>query len=139
MATETTSQASADQEEVVALTQLTVIIDRGADIKLPTTIYEYELPILQAIYGEDLVAVVDEDDVEVPAFTANEAHDALRRKYAQNIDAVLSVFPRPSALAKSSGLDVEEDASKGKLQQSAVMDHKKATKKTAAKKTAASK
>lgn len=139
MATETTSQAAADQEEVVALTQLTVIIDRGADIKLPTTIYEYELPILQAIYGEDLVAVVDEDDVEVPAFTANEAHDALRRKYAQNIDAVLSVFPRPSSLAKASGLDVEEDASKGKLQQSAVMDHKKATKKTAAKKTAASK
>lgn len=139
MATETTSQAPTDQEEVVALTQLTVIIDRGADIKLPTTIYEYELPILQAIYGEDLVAVVDEDDVEVPAFTANEAHDALRRKYAQNIDAVLSVFPRPASLAKASGLDVEEDASKGKLQQSAVMDHKKATKKTAAKKTAASK
>jgi hypothetical protein len=139
MATDTsTPNASAEAEDILTLTQLVVIIDRGADIKLPTTIFAYELPILEAIYGEELVAVVDEEDVEVPAFTANEAHDALRRKYAQNIEVVTGVYPRPSVLGKASGLDVEDDAGKGKLQQSSVTDHKKATaKKTAAKKTAA--
>jgi len=138
----TTETKQAEQEETIPLTQLTVIIDRGADIKLPTTIFEYELPVLQAIYGEEQVFVAEEEDVEVPTFTANEAHDALRRKYSQeqSLQAVLSVYPRPATLAKASGLEVDEDAGKGKLQQSAVTDHKKAAaKKTAAKKTAPAK
>lgn len=139
MANETTNQnAVAESEDVITLTQLVVIIDRGADIKLPTTIFDYELPVLEAIYGEELIAVVDEDEVEVPAFTANEAHDALRRKYAQNIDAVLGVYPRPASIGKATILEVEDDNGKGKLQQSSVTDHKKATaKKTVAKKTVA--
>lgn len=129
--------------ETITLTQLVVIIDRDASTKLPATIFDYELPILQKIYGEDEIAEYSEEDVEVTAMSANEAHEALRRKYAQHIDDVLSVYPRPAALAKASGLEVIDEGNRGKLAQSTATDHKKeAAKKTAAKpakKTAAKK
>lgn len=126
-----------DEPELVTLTQLVVIIDRDASLKLPATIFEYELPILQAIYGEDQVYVAEEDDVEVEAMTANEAHEALRRKYAQHINEVLAIYPRPASLGKATDLDVVDEGNRGRLSQSAVTDHKKeAAKKTATKKTA---
>jgi hypothetical protein len=124
-----------DELETVTLTQLVVIIDRDASTKLPATIFDYELPILQRIYGEDQVAEESEEDVEVASMTANEAHEALRRKYAQHIDDVIAVYPRPAALAKVSGLDVVDEGNRGKLAQSTVTDHKKLAPKPATKST----
>ena len=120
--------------ETVTLTQLVVIIDRDASMKLPATIFEYELPILQRIYGEDQVHEDSEEEVEVAAMTANEAHESLRRKYAQHIEDVIAIYPRPAALAKASGLEVIDEGNRGKLAQSTVTDHKKvAAQKAAAK------
>ena len=124
-----------DDDGTVTLTQLVVIIDRDASTKLPATIFDYELPILQRIYGEDQVYEHSEEDVEVEAMTANDAHEALRRKYAQHIDDVLVVYSRPGALAKASGLEVVDEGNRGKLAQSTATDHKKAAaEKAAAKK-----
>jgi len=123
-------------EETVTLTQLVVIIDRDASLKLPATIFDYELPILEAIYGEDQVYVDSEEDVEVAVMTANEAHEALRRKYAQHVNEVLAIYPRPATLGKATSLEVVDEGNRGKLSQSAVTDHKKEAAKTASKKTA---
>lgn len=134
----------ANDDETVTLTQLIVIIDRDASTKLPATIFDYELPILQRIYGEDQVAEESEEEVEVGYMTANEAHEALRRKYAQHINDVLAIYPRPAALGKVTDLEVVDEGNRGKLSQSSVTVHKKEStkapaktaKKTAAKKTA---
>jgi hypothetical protein len=144
MADETNKTDAAEeveQGEKMEITQLIVLIDRDAGTKLPATIFDYELPVLQEIYGEEQIAEIEEDLVEVDAFTANDAFDALRRKYAQHMDAVLRAYPRVQNLAKSSGLKYVADQDNGKLKQSQVTDHAKtpAPKKTAAKKTAASK
>ncbi|MDQ7996065.1 MAG: hypothetical protein AAGC76_09440 [Luteibacter sp.] len=140
--TNTSTTVTDEPQDTITLNQLTVIIDRGADLKLPTMIYEYELPIIERIYGEELVSIADEEEVEVPAFTANEAYEVLRTKYGpKHLEDVLAVYPRPATLGKQSGLEVEADTTKGKRPQALVTDHKKeAAKKTAAtaaKKTAA--
>jgi pyruvate/2-oxoglutarate dehydrogenase complex dihydrolipoamide acyltransferase (E2) component len=135
-------QEEVEQGDKIEVTQLIVLIDRDAGTKLPATIFDYELPVLQEIYGEEQIAEVEEDLVEVDAFTANDAFDALRRKYAQHMDAVLRAYPRVQNLAKSSGLKYVADQDNGKLKQSQITDHSKTPtpKKTAAaKKTAASK
>lgn len=146
MTTETITVADEADEDLITLNQLVVIIDRGADLKLPTTVFEYELPVLERIYGEDAISVDSEEEVDVPAFTANEAYEVLRSKYGpRHLEDVQAVYPRPSALGKASGLEVEEDTTRGKRPQSLVTDHKKVAakvakkpaKKTAAKKTAA--
>lgn len=128
-----------EQGDKMEVTQLIVLIDRDAGTKLPATIFDYELPVLQEIYGEEQIFEVEEDLVEVDFFSANDAFDALRRKYAQHMDAVLRAYPRVQNLAKSSGLKFVADQDNGKLKQSQVTDHAKLApaKKTAAKKTAA--
>lgn len=138
MATEDTKTEAADEVEQgdkMEATQLIVLIDRDAGTKLPATIFDYELPVLQEIYGEEQIFEVEEDIVEVDYFTANDAYDALRRKYSQHMDAVLRAYPRVQALAKSSGLAFVADQDNGKLKQSQITDHAKSApaKKTAGK------
>ncbi len=112
-------------EGTIILKSVTAIIDRDAHTKLPATVFEYELPILELLYGEEQVAVVAEEDVEVQSFSANEAFDALRRKYSpQNLDAVTRIYAGPKALARAAGLDIDDNAGdSGKLTQSSMKKH----------------
>lgn len=85
------------------ITVLTVLVDRDAHMKIPTTIYEHELPVLEEIYGEDAVQVVDEREA-VTTLTAGEAHRQLLQKYKQHHGIVRSLYRNAGTLARRFGL-----------------------------------
>jgi len=60
-----------------------LLIDRDASTKLPTLVPEYEQPILEEIYGEELVHEVEDkaQDIEVEDFDVQKAYDGLVSKY----------------------------------------------------------
>ncbi len=70
------------------LTQLLVLIDRDATTKLPATIFDYELPILEDLYGEEQVFVVEDEtkEVEVENFDLSAAFDGLVAKYKRTAE-----------------------------------------------------
>lgn len=68
------------------LTQVTLLIDRDASTKLPVTVYDYEQPILEELYGESQVYEVEDltKEVEVEDFDVQAAYDGLVSKYQAN-------------------------------------------------------
>lgn len=60
-----------------------LLIDRDASTKLPALVPEYEQPILEEIYGEELVHEVEDkaQDIEVEDFEVQKAFDGLVSKY----------------------------------------------------------
>lgn len=82
-----------------------VLIERDASTKIPLTVPEYEIPVLQAIHGDDRVHFVG-DNRPVPnprpdrAFDPFDAYGALLRKYRQFTDAVRFVYASPQILAR---------------------------------------
>lgn len=60
-----------------------LLIDRDASTKVPTLVPEYEQPILEEIYGEELVHEVEGQarDIEVEDFEVQKAFDGLVSKY----------------------------------------------------------
>lgn len=99
------------------IVSVVAVIDRDATVKLPVTVFEYELPVLEAIHGEESVSVHSSKEVRIPdGFNAAEAYNALLRKYPQHHDAVRSVYPRAATLARSAGLSYaqgDDEAAKG--------------------------
>lgn len=99
------------------IVSVVAVIDRDATVRLPVTVFEYELPVLEAIHGEENVSVHSSREVRIPdGFNAAEAYNALLRKYPQHHDAVKSVYPRAASLARNSGLSyaaADEQAAKG--------------------------
>lgn len=68
------------------LTEVVVLIERDAMTKSPTTVYEHEVLILQAIHGEDHVHVVEEYQVAVPEdFSVADEFERLRAKYDRRL------------------------------------------------------
>jgi hypothetical protein len=108
---------------LVKLALLTVLIDRDATVRIPTTVYEYELPVLEEIHGEQSVSVVDSRDVSVD-ITAADAYAQLMRKYPQHTEAVKVIYRNPKALARESGLPYAVgDDEAARFQQSSVVIH----------------
>lgn len=99
------------------IVSVVAVIDRDATVKLPVTVFEYELPVLEAIHGEESVSVHSSKEVRIPdGFNAAEAYNALLRKYPQHHDTVKSVYPRAATLARSAGLSYaqgDDEAAKG--------------------------
>lgn len=105
----------------VTLNQCVVIIDRDAQTKLPATVFEYEVPVLEELYGEENISIHSETDVEVDTtdFRAVDAYAGLINKYSQHVDIVKRVYPRVRTLARESGLPLEAgDESRAKFNQS---------------------
>lgn len=71
----------------IVLQHVTLLIDRDASTKLPTTVPEYEQSILEEIYGEELVTELETKDVEVADFDPGAAFAGLVRKYGGNADS----------------------------------------------------
>lgn len=83
------------------LTFVTVLIDRDAHVKLPTTVADYEVPILEEIYGEELISEVGSQVVEVENFDPEFAYQALITKYKGSADADAArkrLYPRAADL-----------------------------------------
>ncbi|HST44497.1 MAG TPA: hypothetical protein VLK29_04650 [Luteimonas sp.] len=69
------------------LTQVTLLIDRDASTKIPVVVYDYEQPLIEEIYGEELVHEHDSKDVEVEDFDVQAAFDGLVSKYGTNAES----------------------------------------------------
>lgn len=85
------------------LTLVTLLIDRDASTKLPTTVPDYEQSILEEIYGEELVTELETKDITVEDFDIGAAFAGLVKKYGGNADsdaARARYFNRERDLAK---------------------------------------
>lgn len=71
----------------IILTFVTLLIDRDASTKLPTTVPEFEQSILEEIYGEELVTELETKDMEVADFDVGAAFAGLVKKYGGNADS----------------------------------------------------
>ena len=71
----------------IVLQHVTLLIDRDASTKLPTTVPEYEQSILEEIYGEELVTELETEDVQVEDFDVGTAFAGLVKKYGGNADS----------------------------------------------------
>lgn len=104
-----------------------VHIGRDASTTLHAMIFEYELPILVAIHGEEAVMESGhEDEIEVTEMTATQAYYALLRKYRQHEDAVRGAYADARSLARQSGLRFDPaDSLDAKGKGSQQIDHRK--------------
>lgn len=73
--------------KMTTLLFVTLLIDRDASTKLPTTVAEYEQSILEEIYGEEQVFEVSSRVVEVSDFDVGAAFAGLVAKYGSNADS----------------------------------------------------
>ena len=123
-----------EEQDLTTIQSLVVVIDRDASTKLPTTIFDYELPYLDVIYGEDHYEIVQEDEVDVPNFDVLEAYEGMRQKYKRHeneFDDVRNVYPDVRAFAKAIGLPAPD--AKSVRARSVVVDHRKPAAKAPAK------
>lgn len=89
--------------KTISLIFVTLLIDRDASTKLPTTVPEYEQSILEEIYGEELVTELSTEEVQVDDFDVGIAFAGLVKKYGGNADsdtARARYFNRERDLAK---------------------------------------
>lgn len=73
--------------KTIILTLVTLLIDRDASTKLPTTVPEYEQAILEEIYGVELVAEMSTEEVQLEDFDVGVAFAGLVKKYGGNADS----------------------------------------------------
>jgi hypothetical protein len=88
------------------LTQVTLLIDRDASTKIPVVVYDYEQPLIEEIYGEELVHEHDSKAVEVENFDVQAAFDGLVSKYGRNAESDLArkrLYPKLRDLEKRLG------------------------------------
>lgn len=93
--------------EKMDIAVVTAIVDHSAHVKIPVTVFEYELPVLEEIFGQENIQVTGEKTITVDRFNAADAHAALIRKYRQNEAEVRAVYRGPKSLAKESDLSYE--------------------------------
>lgn len=79
------------------LEHLNVVVQRGTNVSIPLVIPSYELPVLQAIHDTNsespMIFVRGEPFIcDVDDFDADQALDALKRKYQDNRDAIDRVY-----------------------------------------------
>lgn len=102
-----------------------VIIDRNSATKIADWVPSYEVPVLEAIHGEDYV-YVDSTRDGYTSLNAQGAWSQMLNKYRQEKDQVKvkAVYPTPKSLARATGLPWSEgDNKRAKQQASLVIDH----------------
>jgi hypothetical protein len=120
-----------DSEETVTLTSVIVMIEFDVMSKPTSRVFDYEVPVLFELHGEDKVSVVEASaqEVEVPVAEIHEMYDQLTRKYGKKgADAVRIVYPRVSDLADEIGVEMRKTRVVGSkytqdTQQSEQRDH----------------
>lgn len=93
------------------LKQVLATVDISATLKPAVTVFEYELPVLDAIHGsenETVLTIVSSKDVDVGDLNAAEAFNTLLRKYPAYQDVVRSVYRNAKVLARETGLPYEQ-------------------------------
>lgn len=76
----------------------TLLVDLGAQAKVPSTVFDYEIPVMEAIHGQELgsgfLQPVSTGFVDVDLDSADDLYAILQARYAgRNREAVRSVYP----------------------------------------------
>ena len=72
---------------------------------LSRRVFEHEVVILQMLFGEESVEIVEGSEMEEPIGNASEEHDRLLRVYGKKgAAAVRQFYPNAAALAAEAGL-----------------------------------
>lgn len=91
----------------------TVTVNLSATATIPTTVFDYEIPVLEAIHGEldtELIRRVDQGAIELDIEDPAELYSALQQKYARKGgDVVRSVYPNRRAFEKALLESVDDD------------------------------
>lgn len=115
--------------ETVTLILHTVTVTNDPATKVPTQVYDHEVPVLEAIHGEGNVEIVSSEEIDVPNFTVEDEFERLLRKYGQkNEDTVKTVYRSSNRLADELGFArTARIGTSRKLQQaqSISVDHRK--------------
>lgn len=110
--------------EKMDITVVTAIVDHSAHVKIPVSVFEYELPVIEEIFGSENVLVTGDKVVSVDRFNAADAHATLLRKYRQNEQEVRNVYRGPKSLAKESDLSYERgDENASRFTQSEIYEN----------------
>ncbi|GAB3744823.1 hypothetical protein [Lysobacter olei] len=80
--------------------RLTITIERAAGLVIPATCFDFELPVLEAIHGDEAITVESDEDVDDLA--AGDAYNLLTSRYGR--EPVKSVYRDTAALARVTGL-----------------------------------
>lgn len=76
------------------LTECDVLVTKGLETAIATTVFKHELPILMAAHGPDRVEVAAEREVIVPGFNPAAEWARLARKYkSRNTDNLERAYP----------------------------------------------
>lgn len=91
----------------------TVAIFLNATTTVPSDVFAYEIPVLEAIHGdldEQLVRVVSEGAIEVDISNPADLYAALQAKYGKKGgDVVKSVYPDRRAFDRALDASIEDD------------------------------
>lgn len=84
--------------------------------------FAHEVPIYEALHGEDAVEHYDSYQVEVADFDAQTEHDRLIRKFGKNgKPEVLRLYPHVRVLAQTAGVDSKLDSKRNKSSEQALV------------------
>lgn len=123
---------AADVADSAALRQVTVLIDRDANTRIPAVVLGYEVPAMIEIYGEDRVFVIEEADFDDDDFDVEKAYDGLKTKYRKHEAALRQTYRSLGDFARVIGVKAPSGVTTStRDKQSMQKDRKKATKKTA--------
>lgn len=93
------------------LTEVVVVIEKDTMMKVPTTVYEHEVPVLIELHGEDKVQVHEQYEVYAPEdFVVADEYERMKAKYGMRLQGgqpnpVVQVWGKgASALANHLGL-----------------------------------
>lgn len=89
---------------VDSITSIRVKISKDTAV-MTKRVYEHEIIVLQMLFGEEKVEVVEGSEDETPVGTATEEYDRLMRVYGKKgAKVVREVYPSAAALAADTGL-----------------------------------
>lgn len=109
------STDAADREGAVTLVMHKVLIEKDPMTKIQSDIFDYELPILYAIYGEDMIHVVDEFTAEhqVANFDPDVAYDRLHEKYGKAGEEAIRQIYNQGAYSLAQEVGVKSERPRG--------------------------
>lgn len=109
----------------------TVLVNLTAAAAVPSDVFVYEIPVLEAIHGDldtQLVRVVSESAIDLDISSPADLYAALQAKYGKNGgDVVKSVYPDKRAFERALRASIEDvEADDGEDEKPARTDVKKA-------------
>ncbi len=94
-------------KETVEVRLVLVTVKRKTNT-IPDTVISYEVPILQALHGKDVVKIEDLDyDTLTIQNDAQAEYERLLRKYGEKaVSVIRALYPTPNALSEATGLSM---------------------------------